>query len=120
MPGDPHPPLAPLVGLLDLVGPANAAELLLQLVADLASCDATIVEALPRRDWLALRRASHNLTALAGTAGAVDLHHLAEALNQAAHASDLAAVQSLGPKIRRDLAALTTRINALSASRETR
>lgn len=113
-------PLAALATLLDIVGPAEAPALLRQLNADLASCDAMIQDALPRQDWSILRRASHNLTALAGTAGATGLQHLAEALNLAAHAGDSATVQHLGPTIRHELASLAARINALSASREPR
>ena len=113
-------PLAALAALLDIVGPAEAPALLRQLNADLVSCDAMIQDALPRQDWLILRRASHNLTALAGTAGATGLQHLAEALNQAAHAGNSATVQDLGPTIRHELASLAAQINALSASREPR
>ena len=113
-------PLAALAALLDIVGPAEAPALLRQLNADLVSCDAMIQDALPRHDWPILRRASHNLTALAGTAGATGLQHLAEALNQAAHAGNSATVQDLGPTIRHELASLAAQINALSASREPR
>lgn len=113
-------PLAALAALLDIVGPAEAPALLRQLNADLGDCDAMIQDALPRHDWPILRRASHNLTALAGTAGATGLQHLAEALNQAAHAGNSATVQDLGPTIRHEMASLAAQINALSASREPR
>ena len=113
-------PLAALAALLDIVGPAEAPALMRQLNADLGDCDAMIQDALPRHDWPILRRASHNLTALAGTAGATGLQHLAEALNQAAHAGNSATVQDLGPTIRHELASLAAQINALSASREPR
>lgn len=113
-------PLAALAALLDIVGPAEAPALLRQLNADLGDCDAMIQDALPRHDWPILRRASHNLTALAGTAGATGLQHLAEALNQAAHAGNSTTVQDLGPTIRHEMASLAAQINALSASREPR
>lgn len=112
-------PLAALAALLDIVGPTDAPALLRQLNADLSSCDTMIQDALPRQDWTLLRRASHNLTALAGTAGATGLQHLAEALNLAAHAGDSATVQNLGPTIRHELASLAAQINALSANRAT-
>lgn len=110
-------PSAALAALLDIVGPVEGPRLLKQLSVDLAQCDAAITAALPDRDWKALRRASHNLTALAGTAGAEGLQHMAEMLNHAAHAADYATVQNLAPRIGTELAALTAMIATLAAER---
>ena len=106
--------LRPLLALLELVGAKEAPALLVQLRADLLACDATILAAAPSGDWLALRRASHNLTALAGTAGACGLHALAESLNRAAHDQDSAALTRILPELRQALAALVAEILALS------
>lgn len=112
--------LAPLVALLDIMGPVEAPTLLKQLVEDLSACDRLLVMATQAGDWQALRRASHNLSALAGTAGAEALQHRAEALNRAAHAQDQPAVLLLAERIRADLPTLIALIAALSIQRGTR
>lgn len=112
----PHP-LAPLVALLDLIGPREAPALLAQLRADLTTAGDMIANAAPPRDWPTLRRASHNLTALAGTAGATGLQHLAEALNQTANDQNKAGLQDLVPAISAGLATLLARIATLAAER---
>lgn len=110
--------LAPLSALLDLLGPTEAPALLRQLVDDLYTCDQMIAKALPAEDWLDLRRASHNLTALAGTAGATVLQYEAEELNRAAHARDRAIALPLANKVRSDLARLVDLIRTLEKKSE--
>lgn len=112
--GTATPSLSQLLALLDLVGPAEAPGLLAQLQADLATCDAMILAAVPSGDWLALRRASHNLTALAGTAGAEALQRLAEDMNRAAHDQDQTALDQIAPPLRAGLAVLIGQIAGLA------
>lgn len=112
--------LAPLSALMDLLGPSEAPALLRQLVEDLRTCDRMIGEALPAEDWHGLRQASHNLTALAGTAGATALQHLAEGLNRAAHARDRAVAVQLAKTARADLAGLVDLIRTLGREGEQR
>lgn len=98
-----------LQNLINSVGKAAAPALLVQLRADLTAAAETIRTATPRKDWLALRRASHNLTALAGTAGGTALQSLADRMNHAAHAEAL----QLNAVIQDEAVALDQRILAL-------
>lgn len=108
---------AQLHNLLDIVGPTDAAALLTQLQADLMTCDIQIAAAIPSGDMLAIRRASHNLTALAGTAGASRLQQLAEEMNRLAHAKDPQALAGIAPAARAELASLTRLIHDLATDR---
>jgi HPt (histidine-containing phosphotransfer) domain-containing protein len=101
--------------LLDLVGPEQAPGLLTQLRLDLSGCAADIPDAGARQDWDGLRRASHVLTSLAGSAGAMALHALAQELNDAAHARDPQALTALLPALTADLAALIALVQATPA-----
>jgi hypothetical protein len=75
--------------LLDLVGPTEARTFLTQLDRDLSDCAQSLSAATDGQDWTALREASHVLVSLAGSAGALALQSLAEALNAAANAPRL-------------------------------
>ena len=110
-------PPAQLLALLDIVGPAEAPALLAQLQADLTGCDNQLQAATPTCDWLAIRRASHNLIALAGTAGANRLQRIAEDLNRIAQTKDRAALSTVGPATRTELAALTQLIRNMAENR---
>lgn len=110
--------LAALQALLDIVGPNQAPALLAQLRADLADYDSRISAAIAAGDCQALRLVTHNLIALAGTAGAARLQHLAQAVNLAAHAGDLALIRASAPPIRGGLAALAGQVETLIARRE--
>jgi hypothetical protein len=98
--------------LLVLVGPTEARAFLTQLDTDLSDCARAIATACDRRDWTALREASHVLVSLAGSSGALALQSLAEALNAAAHARDAAAVASLNSQLEPDLGRLIAVVRA--------
>lgn len=123
-PAPPAPPPPALPGkfdaarfrrLLDLVGPGQAPALLVQLRLDLTGCGDSIARAAPGPDWNTLREASHVLISLAGSAGAADLHDMAQRLNAAAHAGDPAALADLMPALHADLDALIAVVEASTA-----
>lgn len=103
--------------LLDLTGPAMAGTLLLHLAADLARCrDLALAgvagQTTSDQHWIALRDGSHILISLAGSAGALSLQSLAEALNTAAHARDEATSRSVVPDLVAELEALIALVRA--------
>ncbi|MCU0826910.1 MAG: hypothetical protein MUE52_05780 [Tabrizicola sp.] len=102
--------------LLALVGPALAPDLLRQLDEDLSGCSRSIADAARETDWKALRDGSHVLISLAGSAGAVRLHALAQSLNAAAHERDSAALENLLPGLTTDLQTLIAIVRARSAA----
>ena len=71
--------------LLQMAGPQVAAELLDRLQQDLRSTERGLVAASHGPDWPAVRRQTHVMIALAGTAGATFLHHLAQTMNDLAN-----------------------------------
>lgn len=73
--------------LLAMAGPDLAAELLQRLHEDLLRAERSLLAAAHGQDWQAVRAQTHVLMALAGTAGATQLQHLAEALNTLAHST---------------------------------
>jgi HPt (histidine-containing phosphotransfer) domain-containing protein len=73
--------------LLDMAGPKMAAELLDHLQKDLRTAERGLLAAAQAPDWLEVRRQTHVMIALAGTAGATALHQLAQAINDLAHQS---------------------------------
>lgn len=83
----PAPQLEPALfdRLLRMAGPAAAAELIERLLDDLLAAERSLLSASHGPDWLAIRAQTHVLMALAGTAGAPRLHHLAEEMNALAH-----------------------------------
>lgn len=91
--------------LTELTGPTVAPVLFAQFVTDLEACASQLQTGIPADDWPLLRRASHDLVALAGSCGAMALHDLAQRLNAAAQAQDKAAVAALHPMLAQDLAA---------------
>jgi hypothetical protein len=101
--------------LLDLVGPTEAQAFLSQLDHDLSDCARRIEAASDRQDWTALREASHVLVSLAGSAGALSLQTMAEALNAAAHARNTAALTALHRQLAPDLSCLITLVRATPA-----
>ena len=73
--------------LLQMAGPQMAAELLDHLQKDLRAAERGLLSAAHGPDWLEVRRQTHVMIALAGTAGASLLHQLAQALNHLANQS---------------------------------
>ena len=71
--------------LLQMAGPKMAAELLDHLQKDLRAAERGLLAASHGPDWLGVRRQTHVMIALAGTAGASFLHQLALAINTLAH-----------------------------------
>ena len=71
--------------LLQMAGPKMAAELLDHLQKDLRATEHGLLAAAHGPDWLEVRRQTHVIIALAGTAGATFLHQLAQAINTLAH-----------------------------------
>ena len=71
--------------LLEMAGPKMAAELLDYLQKDLRAAERGLLAASHGPDWLEVRRQTHVMIALAGTAGATFLHQLAQAINTLAH-----------------------------------
>ncbi|MES2432504.1 MAG: ATP-binding protein [Pseudomonadota bacterium] len=71
--------------LLQMAGPQMAAELLDHLQKDLRATERGLLAASHGPDWLEVRRQTHVMIALAGTAGATFLHQLAQAINTLAH-----------------------------------
>ncbi|MDB5659122.1 MAG: hypothetical protein JWS10_1737 [Cypionkella sp.] len=71
--------------LLKMAGPQVANELLHHLHEDLRAAERGLLAASHGPDWPAVRRQSHVMIALAGTAGATALHQLAKVINDLAH-----------------------------------
>ena len=112
-------PLDParLERLLDLAGPEVAGELLDRLIDDLGTAARGIAAAAPARDGSGLRSHTHVLISLAGAVGADRLQRLAEALNLAAHATDVPAIDRLGAEAGEELARLVALIEDLRRQR---
>ena len=68
-----------------MAGPKMAAELLDHLQKDLRTAERGLLAAAHGPDWLEVRRQTHVMIALAGTAGATFLYQLAQAINTLAH-----------------------------------
>lgn len=87
--------------LLTMAGPAVAAELISRLLADLQASERALLAASHAPNWLAVQAQTHILIALAGTAGAPMLHHLAQNVNDLAHqpAPDLNTFRTLLPQM---------------------
>lgn len=93
--------LATFDGLLKMAGPKVAAELLTRMLADLQATERALLAASHAPNWPAIRAQTHILIALAGTAGAPRLHHLAQAINDLAHqpAPDINTFRTLLPQV---------------------
>jgi HPt (histidine-containing phosphotransfer) domain-containing protein len=91
--------LAAFARLLDMAGPEAAAELTERFRDDLHSTATALKGAIAAMSWDNLRGATHILIALAGTAGADDLHRRAQALNALAKKKDAEAVKRQAPAL---------------------
>jgi Hpt domain len=81
--------------LLQIVGPMRADDFLIQFQADLDAALATLQASIKTHDLVELRRATHNIVALAGTFVATDLAEAARALNTMAHRGDVTGISAL-------------------------
>lgn len=104
-----------LEGLLALAGPDMAPALLSQIRIDLREAGDGIASGIDRADWEQIRRHSHVLISVAGSVGAMALHHRAEAVNSAAHAADLDALRHLAAEIGPAIARINDRLANLGA-----
>jgi HPt (histidine-containing phosphotransfer) domain-containing protein len=95
----PQMDLAAFARLLDMAGPEAAAELTERFRDDLHSTAIALKDAIAAMSWDNLRGATHILIALAGTAGADDLHRRALALNAQAKKKDAEAVHLQAPAL---------------------
>jgi CheY-like chemotaxis protein len=107
-----------LAKLLEIAGPDLAEELLARFDEDLSSVQSQLAAALPRMDWQGLRKASHVLIALAGTAGMTQLEHSARAFNSAANESNSAAVSTEAPAVMDGLAKLLALVVRMAQDRQ--
>jgi HPt (histidine-containing phosphotransfer) domain-containing protein len=98
--------------LLDLVGPTEAQTFLTQLDRDLSDCARNLAAATDRQDWDALREASHILVSLAGSAGAMALQSVAEALNAATNAQNTRVLADIYSQLAPDLSRLIALVRA--------
>lgn len=104
---------AVLEGLIALAGPEMAPALLSQIRIDLREAGDGIASGIDRADWEQIRRHSHVLISVAGSVGAMALHHRAEAVNSAAHARDLGALRHLAADIGPAIARINDRLACL-------
>ena len=75
------------------------AELFVKIRADVEGAADRIEHSLSSNDIMELRAATHILISVAGAIGAVHLQTLAQCLNSAGHASDIAAIEQDAPKL---------------------
>lgn len=101
-----------LLRLIELVGPEMAPTLLTQLIADLGDCNRRLTAGCETADWGLLRETSHDLVALGGSCGAMELQDLAQQLNSAAHDQDRDTLDRLAMPTASQIKALLTLIRA--------
>lgn len=94
--------------LMKMAGPEIAAEMLAGFQSDLRKIERGLLAASHGPDWDQVARQSHNLIAIAGTAGAEKLRELATQMNTLAHdlAPDLGTFLTLLPQVLESLDAL--------------
>jgi CheY-like chemotaxis protein len=85
--------------LAESLGEAAVRDLLEKVDADLLGVREALGAALPRLAPVPIREATHVLVAVAGTVGAMRLHHDAKCLNSAVHSGEMEAVERLGPVV---------------------
>jgi len=79
-------------GLKDIIGPDSMRELLGKVQSDLADVRAGVQKGVINKDAAAIRACTHILISVAGAFGAVNLQHIAEALNATAKSGDWAKI----------------------------
>lgn len=75
-------------GLKEIIGPDSMLELLDKVQTDMLDVQSGISEGVAQRDTVPIRAKTHILISVAGAIGAVNLQHLAEALNATAKSGD--------------------------------
>lgn len=85
-------------GLKDIIGQDSMLELLGKVQSDLADVRAGVLDGVANRDTGPIRANTHILISVAGAFGAVNLQHIAEALNATAKTGDWARI---GPEAAR-------------------
>jgi HPt (histidine-containing phosphotransfer) domain-containing protein len=103
--------------LMEITGPDLAVELLARLTEDLTTTQSKLIDGAATQDWKALREGSHVLISLSGSVGALSLQTMAESLNAIAHGQDAAAVDSLMPALKAELASLIQLIQGTRPAR---
>ena len=78
---------------------ATLQELFIKIRMDVKGAADRISASLTNNDVMELRAATHILISVAGAIGAVHLQSLAQCLNSAGHASDIAAIEQDAPKL---------------------
>ena len=81
-------------GLKDIIGPDSMKELLGKVETDMADVQAGISEGAAHRNVELIRAKTHILVSVAGAIGAVNLQHIAEALNATAKTEDWGRIDS--------------------------
>jgi len=79
-------------GLKDIIGPDSMLELLGKVQSDLADVRASVQAGVASKDTGPIRASTHILISVAGAFGAVNLQHIAEALNATAKSGDWARI----------------------------
>ena len=79
-------------GLKEIIGADSMRELLSKVQSDLADVRAGVQEGVAAKDAAPIRASTHILISVAGAFGAVNLQHLAEALNATAKTGDWARI----------------------------
>ncbi len=79
-------------GLQDIIGPDSMLELLEKVRVDMADVNTGILDGVARQDVAPIRAKTHILISVAGAIGAVNLQHIAEALNATAKTKDWARI----------------------------
>ncbi len=78
---------------------ATLEELFVKIRTDVKGAADRIAASMTSNDIMELRAATHILISVAGAIGAVQLQSLAQCLNSAGHASDIAAIEQDAPKL---------------------
>ena len=89
--------LTPLNHLLQLAGQPEDAVLIAALISDLETTKGGLDAAWKGQDFASLRANAHDLVALAGTVGDIELQSIAQRLNETAHAQNMGELERLKP-----------------------
>ncbi len=93
-------------GLKEIIGHDSMQELLGKVQSDLDSVRLGVREGLTNKDVLPIRANTHILISVAGAIGAVNLQHIAEALNATAKSGDWAKIKPESERCEAGIAAV--------------